>query len=192
MLMEITVSKPKKKASVLIIAALIAVVAVGIIVIVSVIKNSPYAELKAALNDGSFSSNWRSSNNQRVVTSSDKKAVRIVADKISEYHTKNEPENALKLLNDLLEFGIELDGQYYFASSGFIDWIKNYAETNGEGGRYEESNYQYTVSGYSLRWNSTMLLDQFYIYVPFLNKECIVMVNNTFYKIDPSEKVWIK
>lgn len=194
----------KKKVVILTLLITIAVIVTVIVIVLhsansSAEANAPYAELKTALDDGTFSSSWRSSDNQRVLYKYDTRSLQIVADKLSEYHENNDVENAVDLLNNIMELGIEIDGKYIYASSNFIDWIKDNALEQGKGyietkpAKYSWANddhiYHYTLFEHQLRWNPEMMLNQFYMYVPFLDKDCLVMVNDTYYTVDPKVEI---
>ena len=93
------------------------------------------------------------------------------------------------------------DREHLYASSSFINWIKDSAIANGNS--YIETKkasnswasddeiYHYELYGYQLTWNPRSMMNQFYLYVPSENDSFIVTVNNTFYKIPSSEKVGI-
>ena len=81
-----------------------------------------------------------------------------------------------------------MDGQYYYASSSFINWLKEDILANGSGSVYDDE-YRYTAYGYEVEWASNMMMNQLYLCVD--DEYHIIMVNNTFYKIPSSDKVGI-
>ena len=170
----------KKKRKIIVAASLVVIIVIAITSVSSYVKNTPYRELTAALEDGSFSSEWTSSSGTEVVNNWDKKALDIVANKLGEYHANNDVENALDLLIVLMERGIEIDGERFYASSSFIEWIKEIAISGGQGTNDGE-NYRYEVMGHEIKWNANMMMNQFYLYVPSKSDWHIVAVNNTFY-----------
>lgn len=190
--------RKKTKTTVISVLSAIVVIVIAICSVVSYVNNIPYRELKEAVSSGTFSSEWRSSKGSKVVSNWDQKALQIVADKLSEYHSNDDAKSALSLLTELMELDIQIDGKYFYASSSFIDWIKDSAISNGSHGSIvslpqyrKEEEMQYNIYGYQLTWSPDMMMNQFYLYVPSENDSFIVMVNNSFYKIPSSEKVGI-
>lgn len=183
--------KKKKKMTIIVAASIVVIIAIAIASLTSYTKGAPYRELTTALDDGSFSTEWVSSSGDKVVSNWDKKALDIVANKLGEYHTNDDVEHALALITVLMERGIKIDGEYFYASYSFIEWIKEKSISDGNGSNDGED-YNYTVFGYKIKWNANMMMDQFYLYVPSENDWCIVMGDNTFYKISSSEKSCIQ
>ena len=177
--------------TIIVAASIVVIIAIAIASLTSYTKGAPYRELTTALDDGSFSTEWVSSSGDKVVSNWDKKALDIVANKLGEYHTNDDVENALALITVLMERGIKIDGEYFYASGSFIEWIKEKSISDGNGSNDGED-YNYTVFGYKIKWNANMLMNQFYLYVPSKDDWYIVMENNTYYKISSSEKSCIQ
>ena len=183
--------KKKKKTTTTVISVLSAIVVIVIVIcsIVSYVNNIPYRELKEAVSSGTFSSEWRSSKGGSLVLDRDQKALQIVADKLSEYHSNDDVKSALSLLTELMELDIEIDGRYFYASSSFVNWVKDSAIANGNQGSIvslpqyrEDEEMQYNIYGYQLTWDPNMIMNQFYLYVPSKNDSFIVTGN-------PSSKI---
>lgn len=112
--------KKKKKTVIAIITLLLfAAIIISIICIKAYIKNTPYRELKNALNSNVFSVQWARDPNHKV-DKWDKKNIQVFAEKLGEYHTNNNIKEALKLLIELDELNIGFNGNYYGASASFI------------------------------------------------------------------------
>ena len=158
--------KRKRKTIVISVLTVIAVVIFAILCITSYVNNKPYKELKEALDSRSFSTVWTS----HVVSNHDQKALQIVVNKLSSYHSNNDVESALALLTELRVAGIDF-GEDTITSSGlFINWIKESAMEKGNEGSITPVSHSdqydklYIVYGYQLGWNSSAL-DSLGLYV---------------------------
>ena len=168
-------------------AVAIAAIILAIVISVSYIKNTPYREIKSALNSEVFTSEWAVNNGYKYDVNS-QKGMEIVAEKLESYRNENDAESAIKVIIELLELGIEFDGKYYYFSSGYINWLKDNIQSNGSGSTSGKE-YAYTSYGYKFKWNPSMMMNQIYINVN--GSWRIITVNNSYYKIPSSDKVGI-
>ena len=175
-------SKHKKG---LIVIAICIIIAIGVVVLINFIQNAPYRALKESLNNNTFSAEWAEDNGHKDIGYDDK-AMQVVADQLGKYHENNEVEKALYVLSELFKFEVEIDGHYYYASSDFINWIQESAQSEGE--LMEPSNnkfLKYNLYGYTISWTTNAASDYFTINGKSVHS------NNPFWDVDTSEKVCI-
>lgn len=178
----------KKKARIIAAFCALLVIVIAIACVSSYIKNTPYRDIEAALNNGTFSADWAEKNDYDYIVDT-QKGMQVVAAKLGELHTNGNAEEALRILSELCKLDVILDGKYFYASSSFINWLKDDILANGTGSVNNGDEYSYTAYGYEVEWDSSMMMNQLYLRVD--GKSYIIMVNNTFYKIPSSDKVGI-
>lgn len=166
------------------IAAIVIALIAGISSLVTYNNNAPYREIAVALESNTFSEEWVSSNHYRYVIDT-KKGMNEVAKHLAILRNNEDVERTLYILSELLSIGVEIEGEYYYASSDYIDWIKNYAMKNGKKLSSDKGSYVYNLYGHTLEWDPNMMMNQFYL------DGDIVTVDNWYYKIPESEKVCI-
>ena len=181
-------AEKKKKARLIAAFSALIVIVIVLACVASYMQNAPYRDIKSALDNGTFSADWAEINDYDSIIVYNQKGMQVVADKLGELHTNGNAEEALRILSELFKMGVSLDGQYYYASSSFINWLKEDILANGSGSVYDDE-YRYTAYGYEVEWDSNMMMNQIYLCVD--GEYHIIMVNNTFYKIPSSDKVGI-
>lgn len=181
-------AEKKKKARLIAAFSALIVIVIVLACVASYIQNAPYRDIKSALDNGTFSADWAEINDYDSIIVYNQKGMQVVADKLGELHTNGDAEEALRILSELFKLGVSLDGQYYYASSSFINWLKEDILANGSGSVYDDE-YSYTAYGYEVEWDSNMMMNQINLCVD--GKYHLIMVNNTFYKIPSSDKVGI-
>lgn len=151
---------------------------------------TPYREIRTALNDGTFSSEWVESNRYgRIVNSNE--GMEIAADRLSRCRSADDAGTALQILTELFEPDVRLDGEYYYASSSYVDWLKRSIQRDGMG-TIDGKDFQYSAYGYQVKWNSNMVMNQLYLYVEADNDWHIITVSNGFCSISESNRVGIE
>lgn len=191
--------KKKKKTVIAIITLLLfAAIIISIICIKAYIKNTPYRELKNALNSNVFSVQWARDPNHKV-DKWDKKNIQVFAEKLGEYHTNNNIKEALKLLIELDELNIGFNGNYYGASASFIAWVKNYTTSNGTLLEIKESyfsedydEYKYELDEYILTWEKTDSRNAICIYKTQENYEISCIIAEYGYLTSDSPEIIIQ
>lgn len=181
-------SKKRKKAIIIttILFIIFAIISFFVVAGISYIKeeNRPYKEIEAALDNGTFTSEWVVSKGYEYEIDS-KKGVEKIAAKLHELHSEDNVKEAIKILLVLFEFDVEIDGEYYYASDSFIDWLKSEAKENGKG-EYWSYNNIYELYGHTLSWSTNSFMNSVYL------DSHIITTNNSHYSHPISEKVEIQ
>lgn len=184
---QAVLKKEKTKKLLLILGILLLVTAIAAAVIANWAANKPYREIEAALNSESFSAGWAESNGYKYKLHTSK-GMGLVAEKLGVLHKNDRPEEALDLLAEVYRLDIELNGEYYYASDAFLNWLKETIQQDGTG-TVSGNDYEFTAYGHEVKWNSSMLVKQLYLRVD--RNWYILTVNNTSYKVPTSSKVQI-
>lgn len=141
------------------------IIVLSIIITSSYIKNTPYRELRAKIDNQTLTAEmveWgnRDSENSYYEYLHSEKGCRFLADLFSKLHKNNEIEKAMWLLCIQPHY---IDGFNLCASDSFIDWVVNYAKENGTKKEQSDGDITYYVNGYEVSTSSRFDYSSVYI-----------------------------